>query len=307
VNLLFDKQLIWSVSSYLTILSGIISVVKGGICSGINEFEINGSCRPMLTCSDFSKFEILDLIGVGAVKVVYGIKYEHHVFALSVLQNEQYIDDFKHGLNMLIQLNPSPLIVNLIGYCEREPLGIVTEYYKYNNAKNIFNITNAAYTIQQRLHFCINYVEILNYLHNKNLVFCDSNDLDKILEQILITDELKLVLNDVDALAVVQNNNITCGNRELQGDFIAPEQLWPYKNKPFDPSKMPGYNEKTDIWKIPDVCSFFLGNDKDSKIVQYHLYEIHKECKNMDPHNRPNAVALLRKYNTVLHYFEKEL
>ena len=53
-----------------------------------------------------------------------------------------------------------------------------------------------------------------------------------------VTDDLRLVLNDVDALPRTNtsaNQLIKCGHREIHrvGDYTPPEQLWPFADRPF--------------------------------------------------------------------------
>uniref|UniRef100_A0A8V5FWF0 Uncharacterized protein n=1 Tax=Melopsittacus undulatus TaxID=13146 RepID=A0A8V5FWF0_MELUD len=94
---------------------------------------------------------------------------------------------------------------------------------------------------------------------------------------------------------------VKCGHRELQGEFVAPEQHWPYGEEvPFEDDLMPPYDEKTDIWKIPDVSNFFLGHVDGSDIVRLHLFDIHAACKKKDPAERPSAQEVLDTYRKVL-------
>ena len=65
---------------------------------------------------------------------------------------------------------------------------------------------------QKELHvrstLALDYLDILAYLHNSPIgtrVMCDSNDLEKTLSQFLVTDELRLVVVDLDALPLVDH------------------------------------------------------------------------------------------------------
>lgn len=131
-------------------------------------------------------------------------------------------------------------------------------------------------------------------------VMCDSNDVTKTLQQFLLTDDFQLVLNDLDALPRVNKSAgqlIKCGHRELFGDFVAPEQLWPYPERDFDDHTMPPYDEKTDIWKIPDVCEALLGRGIiGTDPIRFKLFRIDQACKNTDPAKRPNATQVLDEY-----------
>lgn len=132
---------------------------------------------------------------------------------------------------------------------------------------------------------------------------CDSNDITKTLSQYLITDDFHLVVNDLDALPEVkvdQGELIKCGHRELQGDFVAPEQLWPYgESRPFNDEEMPAYDERIDIWRIPNVVDKLLGRVQNGNYVRRLLLGIHESCKQDDPDERPTAKEILENFLTV--------
>lgn len=47
---------------------------------------------------------------------------------------------------------------------------------------------------------------------------------------------------------------------EVIGSFFVFEELWFYKER-YDVFKLLLYDEKIEIWKILDVCLYFLGDD----------------------------------------------
>lgn len=154
-----------------------------------------------------------------------------------------------------------------------------------------------------RLQVTTDYLEIMTFLHHGNesgpMVMCDSNDLTKTLSQYLITDDFHVVLGDLDALPVVEKSLkglIKCGHRQLFGPFVAPEQLWPFQNEPFDDKKLQGYDEKTDIWKIPDVVYHLLGNSPWSDSFKFRLFNSLKKCKALVPQERPTAREILNNF-----------
>ena len=63
---------------------------------------------------------------------------------------------------------------------------------------------------------------------------------------------------------------------------------------------MPTYDEKSDIWKIPDVSSFLLGHMQGNDVVRFHLFDIHKACKIQELAERPTAQNVLDTYQNVL-------
>ncbi len=203
---------------------------------------------------------------------------------------------------MLRHFQPHGHVVQLIGSCD---LTFVTEFYHLGSGDRLETVLQAEpyqkhNTIMTRFKLCISYVEAIHFLHTSPLgtrVMCDSNDPQKALSQFLITPDLNLVLNDLDALPEVNTLHgltIKCGHRDLLGDGVAPEQLWPFQDEEFDYSLMPGYDEKTDIWKIPGVCDVILGAGVVS--LRLHLFEIHSQCLEEDPASRPSAADILRVY-----------
>ena len=79
-------------------------------------------------------------------------------------------------------------------------------------------------------------------------------------------------------------------------DFAAPEQLWPFPDRDFDDRIMATYDQKVDVWKIPEVCSHFLNGRADCRHVFYKLFKIHNKCKETDPRKRPGASEVLLEY-----------
>ncbi|XP_028848884.1 protein O-mannose kinase [Denticeps clupeoides] len=266
-------------------------------------------CIPWLQCAEVRKdVRRLKLIGQGAVKKVYLSEWKGQKVALSALVSETYRPDFLHGLSMLHSLQ-SVRVVQLVGACEDDYV-LVTEYHPLGTPLSLDDALampryHGSDTWQTRLHLVLDYVAFLSFLHNSPVgsrVMCDSNDLGKTLSQFLLTSDLRLVANDLDALPEVPRGGqgVKCGPRELTGDFVAPEQLWPHgSGTPFTDELMPGYDEKTDVWKIPDVTRFLLGHVVGSDVIHFHLFQIHADCKRYDPRMRPTAREVLSVYRSV--------
>ncbi|XP_061887420.1 protein O-mannose kinase isoform X1 [Entelurus aequoreus] len=269
------------------------------------------NCTPWLQCS-LIETEVykLKLIGQGAVKKVYLAEWKGQKVALSKLSSLDYSEDFLHGLSMLKALQ-GPWVVQLVGFCLKD-YTLVTEYHPLGSPLNLEVVLAQKHhkhrnTWKTRLMLAKDYVSILHYLHNSpsgRRVMCDSNTLEKTLSQFLLTNDFHLVVNDLDALPEVNLANgllVKCGHRELIGDFVAPEQLWPFRNtgEPFSDDVMHKYDEKTDIWKIPDVTQFLIGKVPGGDLIHFHLFQIHKECKAKDPKLRPSALNVLMVYKSV--------
>ncbi|KAG8593748.1 hypothetical protein GDO81_000937 [Engystomops pustulosus] len=274
------------------------------------------NCSAWLTCQGINKeVRRLKLVGEGAVKKVYLSEWKGMKVALSQLTTPNLQDDFFQGLQMLKALQ-NRHVVTLVGHCQ-ENYSILTEYHPLGSLENLdstFSLPKYKNfnTWQNRLGLAIDYVSIIGYLHNSplgTLVMCDSNDLDKVLSQYLLTSDFRLVANDLDALPLVDKDRgllVKCGPREIIGDFVAPEQLWPYgSDKEFSNDLMPSYDEKTDIWKIPAVTDYLLGHVDGSDIVRFHLFDIHAECKK-NPAERPSAQTVLDMYKRIRTLLMKE-
>ncbi|KAJ7407482.1 Protein O-mannose kinase [Willisornis vidua] len=283
-----------------------------GLCP-FGHFKLGAvkNCSPWLSCEAISReVRKLKCVGEGAVKKVFLSEWKENKVVLSQLINSELKEDFLHGLKMLKALQ-SKHVVRLLGYCEQQ-FTILTEYHPLGSLRGLNETLRipkykGMNTWRHRLMLAIDYVSVIRYLHSSplgTLVMCDSNDLDKVLSQYLLTSDFHILVNDLDALPLVNRSAgrlVKCGHRELQGEFVAPEQRWPYgEDVPFEDELMPPYDEKTDIWKIPDVSNFLLGHVEGSDIVRLHLFDIHAACKKEDPAERPSAREVSDTYRKVL-------
>lgn len=263
------------------------------------------TCLPYLSCMDITRdVRIEGYATSGGVKHVFYAEWN----GVSVVLNQGYLEeDIKHGIEMLKTLTPHERVVHPIGICGNN---LVTLRYQLGSAEKINEILvrmdykrfdNCA----TRFRMALDYVTIIAYLHNSPIgvrVMCDSADLEKTLSQYLITDNLRLMVNDVDALPAVYHDEgklIKCGRRQLYGDFLAPEQKWPFPDEPFSDEKMPSYDEKVDIWRIPPVFEFLMGQTNHGCNALNRLQDIHLQCRNINPRQRPSAKAVLEQYELV--------
>ncbi|XP_038045363.1 protein O-mannose kinase-like [Patiria miniata] len=289
---------------------GVDSLMRARSCHGDRDEE---NSSPYLGCQEMEEIRLEKKIGQGAVKEVYLGEWQGMKVAYSSLIQSQHLEDFLHGAKMLQALQPHELVVGLIGLCLRadKPV-IVTEYHQLGSADRVEDILSQESfrdnnTIKTRFQLCLDYIRILLYLHSGPAgmrIMCDSNDVDKTLSQFLITNDLTLVVNDLDALPLVDRaagKLAKCGHRQLWGEFVAPEQLWPFPEREFQDEEMASYDEKTDIWKVPDVTDALLGNVAHANIVRFHLFKIHQQCKELDPTLRPTAGRILEAYLEVFH------
>ncbi|XP_068227874.1 protein O-mannose kinase-like [Palaemon carinicauda] len=300
--------------AYLTLVVLVVllcNILPLSLCSFTNcdkgFFKIGNmtDCHPWLTCKEIRNVSIGDLIGYGAVKQVYKAHWGNELVSFNAINNIEYLNDFRDGLENLKILSPSNFIVQLVGSCLEEHV-FLTEYYPLGDILKALSSLQEMLSLKDKFLFCIRYVEVLVFLHGSpagKRVMCDSSTLNKTLEQYLVTASLNLVLNDADALPEVGKEGIVCGHKELYGSFIAPEQKWPFSKEEFEEKKMIPYDEKSDIWKISDVCNYFLGNSEESKAFKYHLYPIHLKCRCKTPNLRPTASEVLEFYNEVFYTY----
>lgn len=193
---------------------------------------------------------------------------------------------------------------------------MVTAYHPHGSAENLEELLDQPEfekhnTLSTRFQLSMDYISIINFLHDSPLgtrVMCDTNDIQKTLSQYLISKDFHLILNDVDALPEVNHKEgklIKCGRREITGSFVAPEQLWPFKERQFNDEDMPGYDEKIDIWRIPSVTDRLLGRVSNSNKVRKLLLQLHEHCRSENPRLRPTAAEVLQQYKNIENILKK--
>ncbi|XP_037087462.1 protein O-mannose kinase-like [Pollicipes pollicipes] len=140
------------------------------------------ACRPLLGCADLAELSLGPLIGQGSTKSVYRALWRSREVALSTLADPRLRPDFLHGLEMLQALGPSDRVVQLVGFCRATGV-IITELQPLGDASRVAREV---------------YAEVLDYLHSSPVghrVMCDTNDLQKTLQQFLVTSDQRLVLH----------------------------------------------------------------------------------------------------------------
>lgn len=242
-------------------------------------------CRPLLTCADLKNVQLLKLIGYGAVKWVFVGKWADILIAVSVLRNPLFLNDFHDGMDILRSLKPNRYVVQFVGYCKDSNI-IATEYHHLNNANSLrYLLLQRAPSFDFTMNLCLNFVEILNFLHRSPIgvrVNCDSDSVEKILSQIVVTHQFELVLCDVDALPEFTGNmSISCGKniRQNPTSLVPPELTDGYNF---------GYSPKSDVWKIPNVCNYFFSL-ANADALSFSMFDITRKCKDDDPYKRPSA------------------
>lgn len=248
-------------------------------------------CRPYLTCQEIEKLHIVKILARGVVKNVYLAEWQGHAVVVANLSDPRLEPDFRHNVRMHRRLHHPSFTVDHLGSCGNV---LVTEYFELGSADGLRDLWAGKLrrhaTAPRRLGLCAGYAAILAYLHAHGRVMCDSNWLLKALSQYLVRSDLSLRLNDMDALPVVAGTGAECGAAPLRGDLLAPEQ------------RVGGGACGTgcDVWKIPDVCLWFLGHGRDGEPLKFGLFDVHRRCKADDPGRRPSARDVLYEYRRLL-------
>ena len=155
--------------------------------------------------------------------------------------------------------------------------------------------------IQTRFELSVDYVKIMDYLHNSPIgvrVMCDRGTLHKLLSQYLITDDFRMVVNDVDRLLEVTDDG-GCDTRPNMSIPLQREierQAGQNKSEPLQFNLRPAYDEKIDIWKLPWIVERLLGDVKGSSFVKSQLCEIMERCHAIEPQQRPTANEILQEF-----------
>ncbi|CAN7990523.1 unnamed protein product [Ixodes hexagonus] len=252
-------------------------------------------CHPKLSCSAIrDDVSVRQLLARGVVKNVYLAEWKGHTVVLSNLTESRLEDDFQHNVLMHGLLGHPDYTVQVLGSCGNT---LVTEYLPLGSANNLqwlFSSQLARYdTVSRRFSLCLGYVAILRHLHAHRRLMCDSNTLAKTLSQYLVHGDLSLRVNDLDALPrVTPGERVTCGTPPLHGELLAPEQRG-------NMSETASCNLKCDVWKVPDVCLWLLGNAHSVEALKFRLFPVHRACKEHNPERRPDTELLWREYLNV--------
>ncbi|XP_039258959.2 protein O-mannose kinase-like [Styela clava] len=288
-------------------------------------FRMDGmeKCQPWLGCEEIKDKNILkegNVLGGGIGKIAHsGLLYDKYVLAIVKNRNlPKQTNRVMVGNRNLLMLQPSPYALQVIGYCEEPPNStILTEscekcmdlaklhrrnYHSYRGFSDL-----------QRFEWATKIVGAFDYLHHGlglPRVHCDLHTRTEAMTQFIVTKDLSVFMSDVDELPQVDKENgvfPTC-KEELNGImkkpyFIAPEQRYTLEEYKKYKSRKP-VDEKSDIWKIPDITKKLIERSKMEKFLMKKLEFIHQKCKNLDPKLRPTARDVFIEYLKVLKEFQ---
>ena len=220
----------------------------------------------------------------------------------------QAVEDFPIDLESVwttaTQLAPHQNILYPVGSCaDTNTLvyGVNEDLYPLSQLDTLLERTGCD-NWMVRFKLAIQYVSLLQYLHlhpSGPYVLCNSHSLDTLLSQFSLSRHLQLLLVNFENLPG-GHDAVVCSRKELHGDFVAPEQTWPYgEYRLFNPDEQPGYYYTSDIWKVPDVTKWLLGTSQESINILNYLATIHRRCKSTDYTWRPSAKEIVTEYERI--------
>ena len=174
-------------------------------------------------------------------------------------------------------------------------------HYKHGSGKTIGNRLQEPQfsqynNLQTRFQLIVDYVKVMNYLHNSpvgTIVMCDTANIRKALSQYLITDDFHLIVNDLDNTPRVgEADGILCGHRRAtaSNSWFSPEQRG--LSESGSKSKT---DEKIEIWRIPAVMELLLGNVDGSSLVKNEVEKVLTRCRATNPQQRPTAKEIVHE------------
>ncbi len=282
---------LWQLVILLT-LGPLIAKSSPGVYPAWARELISNNFEPSterLGCDDIARVNAIREINGGAVKRLTLVEFSAPPYYVLSQPKGPFPVDFESGVDCQLALSGHERVVPVVGVCLSRSQ-VLLPFYPLGSLLNLGIVINAQHLspnddTRVRRQIAIDYIDILILLHYSpigKLVMCDSVSLSKLLSQILLTSDLRIVLADLDALPeVLEGVPIKCGRRDLPDNgFNAPEQVGAN-------DKIEGYDEKTDIWKAPDVLDYILNMQGGER-----MDKIRRRCKSATPKNRPTAKEL---------------
>jgi hypothetical protein len=296
------------------------------------------ACSPTLGCQELDALAAArdaEVVGTGGVKSVVKVRLPDAAdgvfIALSTALSPD-LSDFDDGIKALQDLQGRPhaarSVMPLLGHCTRGRASrMATPFFPLGSANLLADPKRGPGGVggvdaaQSRLNAAASYLDALVVLHGAPVprVLCDAREGPlKLLSQFLVADARgRLVLNDVDAAPALDPKCLTrdglagvrCGHQQFfPHEYVAPEMLWPHANEPFVDTRMPCYTEKVDIWRVPETIDFFVAGidlvavgvtESASRAFHRRLDALAQQCKQRDPHDRPTAVWVRRRFEEI--------
>ena len=265
------------------------------------------ACKEWLTCRDISR-------DIRTSKFLYSLgDWQYYLAEWKSYEVIYAKTSNEINFDALQELAPHSNLLYPIGFCkEKEAVVYSIDSVHLNPASQLDSVLEKADCDYWPVRFqvCLDYLKVLSHLHSSTsgpYVLCNSNNVTQVIAQFLVANDLRLIFANFDNIPQVLYGNqaIKCSRGELQGDFIAPEQHWPFSQlKVFNFDEQPSYNEKADVWKIPDITKALLLPGPHQPAVGSeqaldYLVAIHHKCKKRNPKDRPTATEVLKEYELV--------
>ncbi|KPM08876.1 hypothetical protein QR98_0074010 [Sarcoptes scabiei] len=144
-------------------------------CS-LNSLHLNRADSNCLNCSDVKRMKPVKLLDRGIVKKVWLVDWDGNEIVVSKLTNPIYQSDFFKNLKNLLEFQSSKMVTKVLGFCGHS---IFYEYYRFGNMNNLHSILPKyrLFSFKSKFKFCIDYVQIINFLHQSSMVMSIRGDL----------------------------------------------------------------------------------------------------------------------------------
>jgi len=245
----------------------------------------------------------------GLGKEVFDAEWNDHKVAYVRLRPERLHqgpirDRVRTGIQHLIQLQPSPYVTKVLGFCfEGHNSIMISELAPFGDLKDFINTRHySELNPLGRLGIAIRLVRVFAFMHNSPIgkrINCDMTKVTRALSQFLVTEDYRIVANDLDDLPeVIPDNlpNCTWGKIEDRDpSFQSPEE------KSYSPNNPSPFTDKADVWKLVNMTKFIMykyANGAKERAVTQLLEPISDfldKCQSKDPDERPSAVDLVKK------------
>jgi len=134
--------------------------------------------------------------------------------------------------------------------------------------------------------------------------------------QYLVTNDLRVVINDIDEIPISDpTRNKTARCRYIHAcepsSFLAPEQQYTeescLKNWSRGYIGMKKASPKSDVWKIPDFSKKILGLTNKNRPLKDEVSELYAKCKIINQEERWNSTQVLQAFTKIYEkYFKNE-
>ncbi|XP_076819449.1 protein O-mannose kinase-like [Clavelina lepadiformis] len=282
-------------------------------------------CEKWLGCNEINKLLKKEnkKLGEGWFKQVHLVQWKGHKFAMVMpksLSRKGSIYRSRIAAETLASFQPHREIIQLTGLCKEgnNTIFLTESCNKYGTPTDLLNSPNyVKLSAKKRMRLIIDIIKIYVFLHHEidePRVNCDTHEAKQALGQFLVTDDMRVVLSDVDELPIdnpAKNKIATCRNepkcRLSDAKFMPPEEQYNEEECPEDLSqRQHEVTIKADVWKIPAISNEILNetlpdDSHRNQVIKINklLSETHARCKSINPQKRISSIEILKQYLTI--------